>query len=313
MAYTFVDNWIRIPDSETARTNGRTHGVTVTREGNVIILHQAHNGLLTYDPDGQLISAVGGDRWMGGHGLTRIEQGGEEFLWVVDVGSMEVAKTTLSGETVMTIDKPDIPDYQGEKPGAYIPTWAAENPLNGEVWVANGYGADIVHRYAKDGSYMETLRGSEEAGKFLEPHGLCFRTVGDNVELWITDRANHQIQVFDGDGRFLRSSMNCHSPCCFDFRGDTVLVPELFTGAKVLDANTFEVLEEVGANEHISPKADGSWWPPIAPEGWPNLAGTDWVQPGRLNSPHGGTFDADGNIYIVEWVVGGRVTKYVKA
>ena len=96
MAYTFVDNWIRIPDSETARTNGRTHGVTVTREGNVIILHQAHNGLLTYDPDGQLISAVGGDRWMGGHGLTRIEQGGEEFLWVVDVGSMEVAKTTLS-------------------------------------------------------------------------------------------------------------------------------------------------------------------------------------------------------------------------
>lgn len=313
MAYTWIENWARIPATDSGRANGRTHGVCATKAGTVIVFHQALNGLLTYDRDGALISASGGDRWVGAHGMTLIEEGGSEYLWLVDQNSCEVAKVTLDGQTVMNVEKPDIALYHGDSARRYVPTWACQNPVNGDIWVGNGYGSHVVHRYDRDGDYLDTLDGSEGAGAFREPHGVNVRLGAAGPELWVTDRSNHRIQVFDGEGNFLRSSLSCHSPCCFDFLGDRVLVPELFTGAKVLDANTLELIEEVGASEHVGPRPDGAWWPPVAPEGWPNLAGTEWVKPGVFNSPHGGCFDADGNIYIVEWIVGGRITKLARA
>ena len=309
--YIWTENWATIPQTESGKSNGRTHGVCVSRTtGNIIVFHQAVDGLLTFDPDGQLISAVGGERWLGAHGMTLVEEDGEEFLWLADQASKEVAKVTLSGETVQTIAQPDLPMYTGDEPRKYVPTWVAQNPVNGEIWVANGYGSHVVHRYAKDGSFIDTLDGTDGAGKLREPHGVNFRMAGDTPELWITDRASHRIQVYDGDGTFLRSSMSCHSPCCFDFLDDRVVVPELFTGVKVLDANSLEVITEIGASDRVKPNADQSkWWPPQAPEGWPNLAGTEHVRSGVFNSPHGGCFAPNGDIYVVEWIVGGRITR----
>lgn len=59
--YSWTDQWARIPDIPSGRANGRTHGVCVTNTGTVIVFHQAENGLLTFDSEGRLISAVGGD------------------------------------------------------------------------------------------------------------------------------------------------------------------------------------------------------------------------------------------------------------
>ena len=275
METTWIENWATIPDTPSGRKNGRTHGVCVCNNGTVKVFHQAENGLLTYDPDGTLMSAVGGDRWLGAHGLTHIVEDGVEYLWVVDELSCEIAKVTLDGETVLILEKPDHPVYAGG--GKYKPTWAAQNPLNGEIWTGDGYGSSLVNRYAKDGSYLESLRETP-AGAFQEPHGLNFRvTSAGDAELFVTDRANKRIQVLDGEGNLLRSSMSCKSPCCFDFFENEVLVPELFTGVKLLDVDTLECLNEVGASDRVFPNPDG-WWPPQAPEGWPNLAGTEHIQ-----------------------------------
>jgi hypothetical protein len=62
LTYQWIDNWARIPQTATGVQNGRTHGVCVTRDGLVKVFHQAQNGLLTFDPEGTLVSAVGGDR-----------------------------------------------------------------------------------------------------------------------------------------------------------------------------------------------------------------------------------------------------------
>ena len=306
--YSWIDQWATIPDSTTARANGRTHGVCVTKNNNVIVFHQAENGLLTYDPNGTLISAMGGDRWMGAHGLTLIEENGEEFLWLVDEFSREVVKVTLNGKTVMTIQPPDHPAYAA---GKYIPTWAAQNPDNGDVWVGDGYGSSLVHRYDASGHYRSTLTGSTGAGTFASPHGLAFRKTSDGkTELWITDRENHRIQVFDGEENFLRDSKVCHSPCCFSFLDDKVLVPELFTGVKILRNDDFTLITEIGSSDVVGPNTtSAAWWPPTAPEGWPNLAGTEHVRAGMFNSPHGACFAPNGDIYVVEWIIGGRITK----
>lgn len=299
--YKMIDNWARIPDTQSGRENGRTHGVCVTATGNVIVFHQAQDGLLTFDPNGKLISATGGDRWLGAHGLTKVVEDGVEYLWLTDQASKEVAKVTLDGETVQTIAQPDHVAYADG--GTYVPTWAAVNPDNGDIWVADGYGSSLLHRYDKAGEYQQTLDGTEGAGRFACPHGINFRQDANGVELWIADRGNKRVVIYDGDGHYKRQSTLTHSPCGFDFLDSQVVIPELSTGVKVLDVNSLELVTELGASDIIGIDQH--------PEGWPNLAGTDLVRPNFLNSPHGACFAPNGDIYCVEWIVGGRISKFV--
>lgn len=133
----------------------------------------------------------------------------------------------IENRAKISLPAPDHSAYRSGK--RYIPTWADQNPETGEIWVADGYGASLVHRFSADGNYVSTLDGTEGAGRFRSPHGLRFCRSVDGIELFITDRANRRIVVYDGDGNFLRSSLTAHSPCMFDFDGDRVLVPELFT------------------------------------------------------------------------------------
>ena len=300
--YTWIDHWARIPQTPSGIENGRTHGVCVTRAGHVVVFHQAQNGLLTFAPDGSLVSAVGGDRWLGAHGLTKVIDGGTEYLWLVDQNSTEVAKVTLAGETVQTLAKPPHPTYaQG---GNYVPTWAAQNPATREIWLADGYGSSLVHRFTAKGDYVASLDGTEGAGRFACPHGINFTQGAAGPELWISDRGNKRVVIYDGNGKFQRQTTATHSPCCFDFLGGLALVPELMTGIKVFDSKTLELVTEVGASSVV--KADQQ------PAGWPNLARTPFVKPGEFNSPHGGCFAPNGDIYGVEWIVGGRITKLAR-
>jgi len=305
--YRWHEDWAKIPESDTGKANGRTHAMTVTQSGDVIVFHQANPAVVTYDADGNFKSAWGD--FQGAHGLTRIIEDGTEYLWLADQDSQQVVKTTLTGDIVLELPLPKHELYDsGEK--KYIPTWAVQNPENGEIWVGDGYGAYLVHQYSASGDYLRSLDGNEGAGRFREPHGLEFTYGKEGLELWITDRSNHRMVVYKPDGTFLRSGTTTHSPCMYHFLDDYVLIPELFTGVKVLNKHTFEVLAEFGANPDVNPHADpNEWWPPRAPEGWPNLAGTDHIQEGLFNSPHGATFAPNGDIYVAEWIIGGRITK----
>jgi len=68
--YTWVDHWATIPES--GRANGRTHGVCATRDGRGIVFHHAENGLLTFDPDGALITYV--VEWIVGGRITMLQR-----------------------------------------------------------------------------------------------------------------------------------------------------------------------------------------------------------------------------------------------
>jgi DNA-binding beta-propeller fold protein YncE len=137
--------------------------------------------------------------------------------------------------------------------------------------------------------------------RFNCPHGLRF---GPDGNLYIADRGNRRIAVYDNDGKFIKANNEVtHSPCMFDFHNGLILVPELMTGVKVLDMK-LNVVAELGANPAVVDEP--------RPEGWPNLAGTEHVQPGKFNSPHGGCFGPDDSIYVAEWIVGGRITKLEK-
>jgi len=293
--YRWHEDWISIPSCETAVPNGRTHGVAVDRKGNLYIFHQESPAMLVYDQTGKFIDSWGD--YPGAHGLTLVEEGNEEFLWLTDQDKATVTKTSLSGTVCQSVNPPDYASQE-----KYVPTWVAVNEVRnggtGDIWVADGYGSSRVNRYSAAGDFLCSLDGTEGAGRFSCPHGIWFDRRKSPMELYVADRGNRRVQVFDSGGKYLRSFGESFltSPDCFVVDGDEVLIPELLGRVTVLDAGD-ELLYYLGKNEGVGKDKDPRW---------PN---TNPLVPGKFNSPHGAAADAFGNIFVVEWRIGGRVIK----
>lgn len=297
--YRWADWTARLPASQQGGDNARTHGVAVTAAGRVIVFWQAEPAVLVFEPDGTLADAWG-DRFLGAHGLTLARDGDREMLWLTDQDSGEVVQTTLGGETLLRLEPPPLDAYDA---GTYAPTWVAVHEGrwggNGDVWVADGYGMHFVHRYDRTGHYLGSINGEEgRAGAFDCPHGVWFDTRRDEPELYIADRGNRRLQVYDPDGTFKRAvgigALEC--PCAGAVHGEELYVPELCARIAVLDADD-HLVRYLGRNEAVCDRP-----------GWPDLP-AEHLCPGLFNSPHGLAVDADGSLYVVEWIVGGRLTK----
>ncbi len=300
--FEWVDNWAIIPDTPEARLDGRTHGVVVTRDARVIVFHVSNPAVLIFDRSGKLIDSWG-DRFPGAHGLTLVEENGVEFLWLTDFKTGEVSKTTLSGETVLSLPSPEYPGFDNPK---YAPTWVTvfEERCggNGDVWVADGYGAANLHRYDKHGRYLSTIDGTQGAGRFRHPHGIYIDTRKQEPELYVADRMNRRVQVFDPEGHFKRMLADTAdtSACAFTPYGEFTLIPEAPYRARltILDPQD-RVAGTIAANDDI-----------CARPGFPN--DRSLFEPGRFMTPHAAAADSAGNIYVVEWVTGGRITKLAR-
>ncbi len=294
--YKWVENWIKIPNSPSSSSNGRTHGIAVLQNGNVVIFHQADPAVLIYSSSGQLLNSWG--TFPGAHGLTVVVESGVEFLWLVDETTKEVVKTTIDGDVLMRLNQPPNPLY---KTGAYVPTWlaVAEERFggNGDLWLADGYGCSLVHRFDTSGNYLDSLNGETGAGRFNCPHGVAIDTRRSELEFYIADRGNARFQVFAPDGSYLRTFGEgfLNSPDVSVVASKYLIVPELTAGITILD-ETNKLVASLGFNQK-------------APtfEGWPNER--RWIAEGKFNSPHSAAADSQGNIYVVEWITGGRVTK----
>ena len=299
--YEWRDNWVRFPDTELGRQDLAHHGVVVTESKEVIMFHEGGPAVLVFDTEGVLLRS-----WdttlTNAHGMDLVKEDGSEYLWMADNKSGQVVKTDLQGQTVMNIQRPDISVY---REGEYKPTWVAVNQErwggNGDVWVADGYGQSHVHRYDKRGEYISSINGEEGAGRFVSSHGVFIDTRKPEPELYVADRTNRRVQVYDLDGKFKRvfGSDFLTSPSGFIIIGDLMGVVELKASIKLLDMDD-SLVATLGGNDGA---AEIGGWPDTPPE---------HIHPGKFNSPHGAAADADGNLYVVELMTGGRVIKLVK-
>lgn len=292
--YDWIDDWIELPTPERGVDNGRTHGIAVTGDDRVVVFRQADPAVLVYDRSGSLLDSWG-NQYLGAHGLTLVEEDGDERLWLVDQDTAAIEKRTLAGELVASISQPPHPAYED---GSFVPTWVATAGGDAAVWIADGYGESLVHRYDADGIYQDTIDGTAGAGRFDCPHAAYIDERGTGRQLYIADRGNERLQVYDEDGSYLRSAGAdaLTSPCTLDVYDGDCVVPELYARVTILDEDD-EVITHLGANEAVVDRDD-----------WPNV-NEDVIEPGRFNSPHDAAFDSAGNLYVAEWIVGGRVTK----
>ena len=326
--YEWISGWAKVPDTDSARTGWSHHGVVVTESGDVISYHQGDPTFMVFDKDGNLKRS-----WDNGfadaHGMTLVKEGNTEYLWIADNGRKRQArdryeypegagkvtgkavKTTLEGETVMKLETPGIPVYRS---GDYMPTWVAVNEErqggNGDVWVADGYAQNQVHRFSKSGEYVSSITGEGgAAGAFNCPHAIFVDRRKTDPELYVADRGNGRVQVYDLEGNYKRvfGEDFLTTPSGFATHGKLMIIAELRARLVVLDADDNPVTY-LGANEAVT-EVDG--WPNIKDEsGVP--ARTNLLEAGKFNSPHGMAVDADGNLYVAEWLIGGRFTKLAK-
>lgn len=166
---------------------------------------------------------------------------------------------------------------------------------NGDIWVADGYGSNRVSRYDAAGNYLSMLDGTEGSGRFDCPHGIWFDSRKRPMELYVADRGNHRIQVYDAQGKHLRTFGEdfLTSPDIFVADQERLIIPELDGRVTILDVDD-RLICHLSDNEQIC--LDPAW-----PDKTPLLAG-------KFNSPHAAAADA-GDIYVVEWRVGGRIVK----
>jgi hypothetical protein len=296
---------------------GNTHGVVEDSQRNIYIHHTVHatsesaDSLVVFDRNGTFIRSWGKEFRGVAHGLHIRREGSDEFLYLtVNAANPRMAiqpaiqaavvKTTLKGEMVWKIQgPPDVPAYRPAADGTlprYNPTNLAFAP-NGDVYVADGYGSYYVNQYNTKGEYIRTFGGrGAEAGQLNEPHGIWVDTRGPDAVLVVADRRNNRLQRFTLDGKHTDFIGGFRLPCHFHERNGIVVIPDLHGRVTLLDStNTITV--------HLGDSNAEQWNNPLRGES------RDRFIPGQFICPHGACFDHDGNIYVVEWVEVGRVTK----
>ena len=305
-------------------TPGFAHGgLAIGPAGEVIAADADGRTLLVLDAAGDVARRIDAGVTEA-HGLSMTTIGGRAAVIVADPGftlvvrgaasekagpgtGVVVAIDLASGERVLELDPPPASFYR-ELP--YRPTFAASDAGvggDGSLWVADGYGASLLHRYDRDGRYRSTLDGREGVAAFDCPHAFHLDGVGGEPRLFVADRNNRCVQVFDLDGRFVRSFgvPDLTSPSGFARLDDGHLVIAELRSRLVIVDETDAIQAIVGADD-------------AAPErpGWPNrvadgaLVPPATFTPGVFNSPHAIVSDGAGALYVSEFVLGGRLSRW---
>jgi sugar lactone lactonase YvrE len=305
--YEVTHDWGQLPADI---QYGNTHGVCEDSQGRIYVHHtvfatsEKPDSMVIFDGDGKFIKSWGKEFKGGAHGLTIHREGTNEFLYLCDTKRGLVVKTTLGGEEVFTIGYPKEAEPYAKpgpdgKPIKYSPTNLAIAP-NGDFYVADGYGSSYINQYNSQGHYIRTFGGpGKQPGQLLCPHGIMVDTRGPEPILTVADRTNQRIQRFTLDGKHVDFIYGMPAPCHFNvYKNGDIVLPDLFARVTLLDRNN-QIITQLGDDSYSNYMET-------------RKLTRDHFTPGRFVCPHGACFDHAGNIYIVEWVEVGRVSRLQK-
>lgn len=295
--FEWIPGWLKLP---AGMALGNTHGhVAFARDGKVLFSTDKSHAICVVEPDGRFLRAFGAEFEGGVHGMQLADFGSEDRVWITHHEQHEVALIGLDGRVHRRLG---LPKESGKYENAeqYRPTGVAVL-ADGRMFVADGYGKGYVHRYDKDGRWLGTFGGlGSKDGEFRTPHGVSIDARGKEPVVMVADRENGRLQMFDTEGRHLRTvTEGLRRPCNADVHGDLLAVADL-NGCVALFDRAYKFLGRIGD------QPDQKKW---AGNGVP---ASDWKD-GEFVAPHACRFDADGNLYVTEWLAAGRVVKLRRA
>jgi outer membrane protein assembly factor BamB len=277
------ENWGELPDGWVYQ---EATAVAVDSKDNVYVHNRGGHPVIVFDGNGKFLRSWGEDIFTTPHGITI---GPDDSVYCVDVGDSTVRKLTTDGKLIFTLGDPGnpAPPMSGKPFGR--PTHVAIDPRNGYIHVADGYANAHVHKYDPDGNYLNTWgeSGTEE-GQLNIVHNI---DIDRNGNIYIGDRENQRVQVFDENGNYETQWVNMSKAAAvyIDKRGerDIVYVGEYFAG---IGSNALGT--DLGPRVSIY-ETDGTLLTRVGRESYGD-------EPGRFYSPHGIAVDSRGDIYVAD-------------
>lgn len=191
---------------------GPCSGVAVNSKGHIFVFHRSQHALMEFDPTGAYLRCLATGMFTRAHGL-RIDS--NDNIWTTDIGSHIVVKMSPEGRIQMVLGIKDSNaawHHAGHLRGFDEPNDIAFGPA-GEIYVSQGHGQgeSRVLMFDAEGNFIKTWGGEgTEPGKFNQPHSVVATRDGT---LFVVDRSNQRIQVFDRDGNYVRESRHPGTPC----------------------------------------------------------------------------------------------------
>ncbi|MBI2555000.1 MAG: hypothetical protein HYV92_11460 [Candidatus Rokubacteria bacterium] len=268
-------------------------GVAVDSKDHVYVFNRGEHPVIVFDREGNFLRSWGEGLVGRAHGITI---GPDDEVWLTDDGNHTIRKFTSEGKLLLTIGDPDKPaTLQSGKP-FNRPTHVALSPLTGDLFISDGYGNSRVHKYDPKGRHLFSWgEPGTDPGCFNLPHNIATDAEG---LVYVADRENHRVQIFDGEGRYLAQLNNLHRPCglLIDRReGGAIYVGELGS-----DLAVNQSVPNLGGRVSIlSLKGD------LLGRVGDRFRGE---KPGQFVAPHGVVTDSRGDLYVAEvsWTAKGR-------
>lgn len=297
MTFDTVPGWGLRPDGQSAL--GPTHGaVVIDKAGNIYT--SANKGVVVFSPDGKVVQEYLSPDFTNLHDMEIRDEGGVEFIYGARNANAEGIKFDAhSGEIALRLP---FPKESGLDLKQFNPTAITVAP-NGDIFLSDGYASNHIFKFDKSGKYLMHF-GSKgnDLKQFNTAHGMTLDTRYDPPRLLICDR-NHEpkgrLLHYDLDGNFIAEVVTgLGMPTSAAVQGDYVSVPDLHGRLVILDkSNT--IIAVLGHNADPAKRVNF------------NVPQDQWIE-GVFSGTHGSYWDKDGNLYVQDWNVAGRIMKLVR-
>lgn len=278
---------------------GSTHGgVVIDKAGNIYT--SAKIGVVVFSPDGKVVRRFLGPEYSNIHDMEIRDEADGEFIYGARNANAEGIKfNALTGEMILKLP---FPKESGLDLKKFAPTAITVAP-NGDIILSDGYASNHIFKFDKTGKYLSHFgKKGDGLKEFHTAHGMTLDTRYEPPRLLICDR-NHQpkgrLLHYDLDGNFIEEVITgLGMPTSVSIQGDYVSVPDLHGRLVILDkSNT--IVAVLGNNE--DPKTRVNF----------NVPQDKWRE-GIFSGTHGSYWDKDGNLYVQDWNVSGRLMKLVR-
>jgi 6-bladed beta-propeller len=297
MTFDTVPGWGLGPNGKSVI--GSCHGsVVVDKEGNIYT--SAHAGVFVFSPEGKVVRSFLGDKYSDIHDMKIRDEADGEFIYAARNNNAEGIK--FNAQTGNIVLKLPFPEESGLGLKKFNPTAITVAP-NGDIFLSDGYGSNHIFKFDKTGKYLMNF-GTKGNGlkEFNTAHGMTLDTRYNPPRLLICDR-NHapkgRLLHYDLNGEFIGEVVTgLGMPTSAVVQGDYVSVPDLQGRLVILDKNN-TIMAVLGHNP--DPAKGGNF----------NVPQDQWIE-GIFSGTHGSSWDKDGNLYVQDWNVSGRIMKLVR-
>ncbi len=281
--YEELAQWAQLPDGWTFLEVVDT---AIDAQDRVYVFTRGDHPLIIFEQDGSFVDSWGEGLFVRPHGMTLItEADGTEVLYCVDDEGHWIGRFTLEGALLSQIGEKGKSAPVGSGEPFNQPTTVAMDPKSGDLYISDGYGNPCIHKYTADGRHLFSWgEYGTEPGQFNLPHSVCTDSAG---LVYVADRENHRIQIFDDQGNYLDQWNNMHRPCGLSIVDDIVYIGQIPTHLHVN-----ERYPNIGACVTIH-DLTGRQLARIG-DAYAGLG------PGQYTAPHCIAVDSHGDIYVGE-------------